>query len=70
MPARRSIFRGFHFQATVQLGRWSVKLGRWRTTVKRRHMADGAAFEPEPARMEAARLPSRGSRLHVRLSPR
>ena len=30
MPARRSIFRGFHLQAAVQLGRWSVKLGSWR----------------------------------------
>ena len=29
MPARCSIFRDSHFQATVQLGRWSVKLGRW-----------------------------------------
>ena len=67
MPAHRSIFKGFHFQATVQLGRRSVKLERWLTTGKRRHMADGMAFGSEPAHMEAARLPSRGSRLHVRL---
>ena len=70
MPARRSIFRGFHFQATVQLGSWSVKLGSWQTTGKRRHMADGAAFGPEPASMKAERLPSRGDWLRVRLPPR
>ena len=31
MPVRCSIFGAFHFQAAVQLGRWSVKLGSWRT---------------------------------------
>ena len=70
MPALCSIFMGFHFQAAVQLGRRSVKLGSWKTTGKRRYVADGMAFVSESAHIEAARLPSRGSRLQMRLPPR
>ena len=63
-----SIFGVFrHFHGGVQLGRWGVRLGSWRTTGKRRYIANGTVFGSKSAHMEAARLPSRGSRLHMRL---
>ena len=51
MPVRCSIFRGFHFQATVQLGCWSVKLGCWLWTGKSVTTSSDASEVGQPTRI-------------------